>query len=44
MKYSVRISGTLIVEADNEEDARIKAEMTRESEWSWDSIEIDEDD
>lgn len=43
MKYECRITGTLTVEADDEDSARIKAEMTSENEWSWDSIDIEEE-
>jgi len=42
-KYICIISGTLIVDADDEESARIKAEMTKENEWDWDSMDIEEE-
>lgn len=44
MKYTVRKEGTLLIEADNEEEVVEIAEEKSVTDWSWNSATTDEED
>lgn len=42
-KYHFEMRGSLIIESEDIEDAKLKAEMSDVNEWDWEPIECEED-